>query len=104
MSTKRPVSQTRLYWRLQLAAHYLQKRADRDLVKRAGITTAQSGVLAVIARGKNVTQKQVASALGLNESAVTAMVRRLLSLGYIDRKVSETDARARLLSLTQRGA
>lgn len=96
-------SKLRLYWRLQLAAHYLQKNADRELLAKANITTAQTGVMTVIANGKGVTQKHVAEALGLNESAVTAMVKRLVSLDYIERRQSDSDARARILTLTPLG-
>ncbi|WP_108810698.1 MarR family transcriptional regulator [Sphingorhabdus sp. Alg231-15] len=96
-------SKQRLYWRLQLAAHFLQKRADRELKRKANITTAQTGVLAVIANGSEVTQKDIATALGLNESAVTAMVRRLIALDYVTRQRSEVDQRSRLLTLTDLG-
>ena len=93
----------RLYWRLQLAAHYLQKMADRELQEKANISTAQTGVLTVIANGTDVTQKQVADRLGLNESAVTAMVRKLIALEYVERHRSEVDARAYVLTLTPQG-
>lgn len=96
-------SKLKLYWRLQLAAHFLQKRADRDLLENGKVTTAQLGVLAVIGNGKNVTQKDVAIALGLNESAITAMVKRLMGFGYVERHKSEHDGRAKLLNLTETG-
>ena len=96
-------SEHRLYWRLQLASHFMQKQADRDLLKDAAITTAQFGVLSVVSNGKDVTQKDVATRLGLNQSAITAMVRRLMKLGYVDRQDSPTDGRAKILSLTSEG-
>jgi len=96
-------SKLRLYWRLQLAAHFLQKQADRGLLKDAGITTAQLGVLTVIGNGENVSQKHVADVLGLNQSAITAMVRRLMTLGYVERQNSESDGRTKILSLTKKG-
>lgn len=96
-------SERRLYWQLQLAAHFLQKQADRDLLRDAGITTAQFGVLSVIGNGTDVTQKDVATVLGLNQSAITAMVRRLMAMGYVDRKGSKTDGRTKILSLSREG-
>ncbi len=96
-------SKYRLYWRLQLAAHYMQKFADRELAGSADITAAQTGVLTVIATHGEVNQKQVAVALGLNESAVTAMVRRLVSLKYLRFKKSRLDGRVKILSLTSAG-
>ena len=97
-------SKLRLYWRLQLAAHFMQKQADRDLLDNDNITTAQFGVLSAIANREDVTQKDVAQALGLNPSAVTAMVKRLLKLGYIQREGSQSDGRAKILTLTEEGA
>ena len=96
-------SKHKLYWRLQLDAHHLQKHADRELSNKANITTAQTGVLTVIANGSDVTQKDVALALGLNESAVTAMVKRLIALKYIRRRQCTHDRRTRILSLTDHG-
>ncbi|MFT7288831.1 MAG: DNA-binding MarR family transcriptional regulator [Halieaceae bacterium] len=93
----------RLYWRIQLAAHHMQKMADRELASSAQITTAQLGVLSVIANNKEINQKDVALALGLNESAVTAMVRRLVALEYLNCKKSSRDGRAKTLSLTPTG-
>ena len=65
-------SKSRLYHRLQLAAHRLQKSADRAVLAAAEITTAQAAVLMLVAGGAN-SQREVATQLGLNESAVTAM-------------------------------
>ncbi|WP_430428662.1 MarR family winged helix-turn-helix transcriptional regulator [Parasphingorhabdus sp.] len=96
-------SKLRLYWRLQLAAHFLQKQADRDLLKDGEITTAQLGVLSAIGNGEHVTQKDIATILGLNQSAITAMVRRLMNLGYVERQDSLTDGRSKILTLTGDG-
>lgn len=95
-------SKSRLYHRLQLAAHRLQKSADRAVLSAAEITTAQAAVLALVARGA-VTQREVATRLGLNESALTAMTRRLLGMGLLERVRDETDARAWQLRLSDGG-
>lgn len=96
-------SKLRLYWRLQLAAHFMKKRADKELLSKSQITTAQMGVLTVIANGTDVTQKAVATALGLNESAITAMVRRLTRMDLVESHQSETDGRAKIVQLTEAG-
>ncbi len=93
----------RLYAAIQHSAHLLKKAADRELLAAADVTTAQAAVMAVISAQENTTQKMVASALGLNESAVTAMIRRLLSLGYVLRRDSKEDRRAKHLLLTSAG-
>ena len=54
----------------------MQKQADRDLLKDAAITTAQFGVLSVVSNGKDVTQKDVATRLGLTDEYVRELRRR----------------------------
>jgi DNA-binding MarR family transcriptional regulator len=99
---KSPASKSRLYHRLQLAAHRVQKSADRALLAAAEITTAQAAVLTLVARGA-VSQREVAMQLGLNESALTAMAQRLLGMGLLERVRDEADARAWQLRLSGDG-
>lgn len=94
---------TRLYHRLQVAAHRVQKAADRAVFAASAISTAQAAVLAVVSAAEPVAQRTVAEQLGLNESAVTAMVSRLMKLELIERARDESDARAWRLSLTRDG-
>jgi DNA-binding MarR family transcriptional regulator len=96
-------SKLRLYHRLQIAAHMIRKAADRAVLDTAGVTVAQAAVLTIAASGPNVTQRDVAGALRLNESAVTAMVSRLLKLGLLERTASKSDSRAWRLHLTDSG-
>ncbi|WP_417465075.1 MarR family winged helix-turn-helix transcriptional regulator [Kordiimonas sp.] len=93
----------RLYLRLQLAAHQLKKHADRALLDSASITTAQAAVLSILKNEGQASQRTIADALGQNESAVTAMVKRLLKLGYVERNRSDLDGRAWVLTLTEGG-
>lgn len=96
-------SKLRLYHRVQLAAHRLRKQADRTVLEAAGISTAQSAVLGIVAAGENVTQRDLAIALGLNDSAITAMATRLIKLGLLERRRSDADSRAWLLAVTEHG-
>jgi DNA-binding MarR family transcriptional regulator len=96
-------SKLRLYHRLQIAAHTVRKAADRTVLDAAGISVAQAAVLTVAASGPNVTQRNVAAALRLNESAVTAMVSRLLKLRLLARTQNDSDSRAWRLCLTSSG-
>jgi MarR family transcriptional regulator, organic hydroperoxide resistance regulator len=96
-------SKLRLYYRLQVAAHTVQKAADRVVSAAAQLTTAQAAVLTIVAAGDRVTQRDVALGLHLNESAVTAMVLRLVRLRLLERVRSQDDPRAWHLSLSKRG-
>ncbi len=93
----------RLYHRLQIAAHRVQKAADRALLEAAEVTTAQAAVLAIIAAQAPITQREIAGQLGVNESAVTAMANRLLAAGLLKRFRDAADARAWRLELTGDG-
>ncbi|MDX2201571.1 MAG: MarR family transcriptional regulator [Hyphomicrobiaceae bacterium] len=96
-------SKHRIYHRLQLAAHRLQKSADAALLPVAQVTTAQAAVLAVIQSQGPVTQSAIARQLGLNESAMTAMVGRLQRMGLVARAQARDDARAWHVVLTPQG-
>jgi MarR family transcriptional regulator, organic hydroperoxide resistance regulator len=98
-----PAGRERLYHLLQTAAHRLKTRADRDSQGVAGISAAQAAVMFVIQREGGATQRRVSEQLKLNESAVTAMVGRLMEAGLVDRAPSATDGRAWTVSLTDTG-
>jgi DNA-binding MarR family transcriptional regulator len=98
-----PAGRERLYHLLQLVAHQLKTRADRDSQAAAGVTAAQAAVMFVIDREKATTQRRVAEKLRLNESAVTGMVGRLMEAGYASRAPSPSDARAWNVTLTEEG-
>lgn len=93
----------KIYFHLQIAAHQIKKKADEDLSKAASLTTAQSAILTIVASRGPISQGAVAEALKQNDSAMTAMVARLLKLGYISRERSPEDGRISLLSLTEEG-
>lgn len=96
-------SKNRLYHRLQTTAHRMQKSADRAVMAAADITTAQAAVLMLVATEGAVTQREVARRLGVNESAMTAMVRRLLALGLLERSRDQEDVRAWRLQSNEAG-
>jgi DNA-binding MarR family transcriptional regulator len=93
----------RLYHRLQLAAHAVAKDSDRRMQQAAGMSTAQVAVLSVVAGGDAVAQRDVARALGVNESAVTGMVGRLERAGLLRRNRHGIDGRSHALELTAAG-
>lgn len=96
-------SKHRAYHKLQLAAHRLQKAADRAVMVAAGITTAQAAVLSIVATDGPLTQRSVARRLGLNESAMTAMTARLCNMGLLERQPDPDDSRAWRLSVSTEG-
>ena len=62
-----------------------KKISDRQLLEVAGVTTAQMSALAIIESEEATTQTLLAKELGLNDSAITAMMRRLIDLNLVER-------------------
>ncbi len=55
-------------------------------------------------KGERATQRELGQALGIDKSNVTRLCRRMESAGHLVQSRSDDDGRARLLSLTTRGA
>lgn len=96
-------SNERIYFLLQMAAHRLRKKADNVLLDKASLTTAQVAVLNLIAKGTQINQREIAGRLHQNESAMTAMVQRLLKANLITRHRSKKDGRNWILEMTDTG-
>ncbi|WP_228003133.1 MarR family winged helix-turn-helix transcriptional regulator [Nocardia australiensis] len=93
----------RLIGRIQQVSHSLRKKSDRILIDSAGVTTAQAGILAVVADDPGCSQRTIAQRLRLGESAVVTAVGRLLGAGLVERRVSDRDPRAVALFVTAHG-
>jgi DNA-binding MarR family transcriptional regulator len=99
----------RLILLLNSAQRRLQQfiAAEQDQAARAGHpapTPAQSGVLFVLAREDGATMGRLAKALALAPSAVSGLVQRMESLGWVERRASDVDARAQQVWLLATGA
>src|SRR5690349_10328787 len=69
-----------------------------------GITADQFVLLATLARGKALTQRELAARMPSDPSTVRAMLVLLESRGLVSRQVHSTDRRANTVSLTSSGA
>jgi DNA-binding MarR family transcriptional regulator len=94
----------RLFFLLQRAAHQLRVTGDRRCLAAAGITTAQLGALFTVQDRPGLTQRELAAELGQRESAVTAMIGRLVEGGLIAKRPHPRQHRAVVLELTDAGA
>ena len=85
----------------QLGTHAAELFADQ--VKELGITPSEAGVIRVIARTPDVTQKELADQLGAAQSRVVALIDGLERKGLATRTRSATDRRVQHLDLTEPG-
>jgi DNA-binding MarR family transcriptional regulator len=104
MRERRP----RLIFLLNSAQRRLQQciAAQQDQAAQAGLpapTPAQGGVLFVLAREDGATMGRLAKALDLAPSAMSGLVQRMESLGWVERRASDADARSQQVWLLGAG-
>lgn len=81
----------------------MNRDADARLKKTAGVTTAQTAVLFLLARKGERRMGDIGETLSLNPPAVTGLVNRMEALGLVVKTASRTDKRSALVSLTEKG-
>jgi DNA-binding MarR family transcriptional regulator len=93
----------RLIYKLSLAQHRLLKSADEAFKEASGISTTQLGVLFFLQKSPGALLKDVSDALGVNASAITALIGRMEDAGLVRREPSSDDQRATRLFATSTG-
>ena len=93
----------RLIYKLSLAQHRLLKSADQAFRETGGISTTQLGVLFFLQKSPGALLKDVSGALGVNASAITALIGRMEEAGLVRRQPSNDDQRAIHLFATTSG-
>lgn len=78
-------------------------RVWTDRLGRLGMDPREVMLFRFVARSEGRTQREVALAIGLPDSRIVGIVDRLEARGWIERRTSSTDRRARSLHLTAAG-
>lgn len=68
-----------------------------------GIATSHGDILYALFGRQRMTMAELAEKIGRDKSTITALVRKLEGLGYIQRKRSTEDTRIVYVTLTQKG-
>ncbi len=90
---------------LALRTAYLTLHRKSDAVFASyGITADQFVLLATLARGEAMTQRELAARMPSDPSTVRAMLVLLEKQGLVMREAHPSDARARTVRLTKSGA
>src|SRR5437016_12065123 len=89
---------------LELRSAYLalHRRSDLQFAK-LGVTADQFVLMATLARGHALTQRELARRMSSDPSTVRAMLVLLEQRGLVERDTHPTDARARTVALTAKG-
>lgn len=89
---------------LEMRAAYLALHRQSDsLFSPQGVTADQFVLLATLARGNALTQRQLAKRMPSDPSTVRAMLVLLEKRGLVCRESHPTDARAKTVALTRAG-
>lgn len=85
-------------------AHKLTLCQNR-LLEPLGITQQQSRLMFFLHfhNAERLNQKDMESFMHLSAASVTSLIANLEKGGYVERKTSETDGRAKLIRLTRKG-
>jgi DNA-binding MarR family transcriptional regulator len=92
----------RLPMELRAAYLALHRRSDLQFAK-LGVTADQFVLLATLARGQALTQRELAARMPSDPSTVRAMLVLLEERGLVARDTHPTDGRARTVALTASG-
>ena len=87
---------------LRAAYHGLHRQSDTQFAEH-GVTADQFVLLATLARGAALTQRQLAARMPSDPSTVRAMLVLLERGGLVSRNSHPTDGRARTVALTRAG-
>ena len=93
----------RLIYHLNLARHAMMKHLDIGAKNALGISATQLTALMTLKKHNGVLMKDLATILMLDKSAVTGLARRMQANGLIIRETHQSDARASLLTITDKG-
>ena len=89
---------------LELRAAYLAlHRCSDNQFTKLGVTADQFVLLATLARGQALTQRELAARMLSDPSTVRAMLVLLQERGLVSRNTHPTDGRARTVALTGSG-
>lgn len=94
--------QSELPLALRAAYHGLHRRSDTRFAEY-GVTADQFVLLAALARGDALTQRELAARMPSDPSTVRAMLVLLEKRGLVARNTHPTDGRARTVALTNAG-
>ncbi len=89
--------------RLIFLLNVAQRRLQRWLAGRGGVTVAQSGLLFVLGRRDGVLIGEAGAALDLGMPGISGLVDRMIEAGLIEKRADPNDGRAWRLWLTPSG-
>lgn len=78
----------------------IQEMSIRDM---GGLAPSHGDILSALFENSSLTMKELAKKINKDKSTVTALVNKLLNLGYIERTRDLADSRIVYITLTEKG-
>lgn len=85
----------------QVLRLYFQR--STDLFHCHEIHSGQGGLLMALSNNNGVSQKELAERLRVRPPSITAMIKKLVTMGYITKKQDEKDQRVVRIYITEQG-
>ncbi|MBO5912578.1 MAG: MarR family transcriptional regulator [Clostridia bacterium] len=80
-----------------------RKLFEKHAVEAFGIHRSQHMMLMYISRNENASQRQIAEAFNVSAAAVAVTLKKLESVGFINRISSKDDSRRNHISISSKG-
>lgn len=80
-----------------------RKLFEKHAVEEFGIHRSQHMMLMYISRNENASQRQIAEAFNVSAAAVAVTLKKLESVGFINRISSKDDSRRNHISISSKG-
>lgn len=99
-----PPEEFRFGREVQNVANRFRRLGDENLQKE-GITISQLRVIAYLSRHNEsvVNQKDLEAHFAIRRSSVTGLLQNMEKSGLLERRGSDTDARVKIVTLTEKG-
>lgn len=68
-----------------------------------GIVTSHGSIIMSLLQHKELSMNDLAEKIGKTPQTVTTLVQKLISMGYVEKKKSESDRRTIMVNLTEKG-
>ena len=83
--------------------HFTLESRINELLRKYDLTRSQCDIIVFLIRNEGfVTQRMIEKALHVSNPTVTGLLNRLESKGFIERKISDKDARFKYIVLTDK--
>lgn len=89
--------------KLLVVAAAVEREAERELKVSFGLTFSQFRVLSILKRTGEVSQREVAEALGVTPAVITRQADVLVARGLMSQRTSPASRREKLVALLPRG-